>query len=388
MTTVQLPQRWATNVNYSSGPDSGTPTCVDPGSADNGFVRGVVAAPQHVNFELQQVASASRRAIAIAATHLRVLGAEGLTIDDTGESMAAISLGQGQATLAIKVNSAGVLRVSDSSRVRLGGALASVTSLVSDAATDGTRIVVIGTGGNRNCFSDDNGENWSAGGVLGGGFTHLVWNEVHSRFICGNSGANTTRYSADAATWSAGGALTGATSSGGIGVLSTGDMIAAALVGGDVAFYTSSDGGDNWSVTAGTVANVASLADLGWLVGNVGDYAWHVGRIVASSTLQVSRSADGASWTTLAELVHPGGPAISWAARPRIYCCQNSGLLAVLGTDDNALGWLYCSLDGGQTWTEPAHVADPDVDAVSVAGGKVFFTHNESLYATDGIGWE
>jgi hypothetical protein len=47
--TLFVPQ-WATNLNYSAGPDAGTPTKVDPSSIPNGFVQGVIAAPQHVNF--------------------------------------------------------------------------------------------------------------------------------------------------------------------------------------------------------------------------------------------------------------------------------------------------------------------------------------------------
>lgn len=47
--TLFVPQ-WATNLNYSTGPDVGTPTKVDPSSIPNGFVQGVIAAPQHVNF--------------------------------------------------------------------------------------------------------------------------------------------------------------------------------------------------------------------------------------------------------------------------------------------------------------------------------------------------
>jgi hypothetical protein len=49
MTLNALPG-WATNTNYSTGPDSGTPTKVDPSSAANGFISEVVAAPQHVNY--------------------------------------------------------------------------------------------------------------------------------------------------------------------------------------------------------------------------------------------------------------------------------------------------------------------------------------------------
>jgi hypothetical protein len=41
---------WATNANFSTGPDAGTPTKVDPASTANGFVNGTIAAAQHINF--------------------------------------------------------------------------------------------------------------------------------------------------------------------------------------------------------------------------------------------------------------------------------------------------------------------------------------------------
>lgn len=46
--TIQL--SWATNANYSAGPDNGTPTKVNPASTANGFISGVIAAPQHINY--------------------------------------------------------------------------------------------------------------------------------------------------------------------------------------------------------------------------------------------------------------------------------------------------------------------------------------------------
>lgn len=41
---------WATNTNYSTGPDTGTATKIDPASTANGFVNGTIAAAQHINF--------------------------------------------------------------------------------------------------------------------------------------------------------------------------------------------------------------------------------------------------------------------------------------------------------------------------------------------------
>jgi hypothetical protein len=49
---------WATNANYSAGPDVGTPTKVNPASTANGFVAGTIAAPQHINFLFDAVSDA------------------------------------------------------------------------------------------------------------------------------------------------------------------------------------------------------------------------------------------------------------------------------------------------------------------------------------------
>jgi hypothetical protein len=62
MTLNALPA-WANNLNYSTGPDTGTPTKVDPASAANGFIKGVVAAPQHVNYLLHAIVSELVKAI-------------------------------------------------------------------------------------------------------------------------------------------------------------------------------------------------------------------------------------------------------------------------------------------------------------------------------------
>lgn len=41
---------WATNANYSTGPNAGSATKIDPASTANGFINGTIAAAQHINF--------------------------------------------------------------------------------------------------------------------------------------------------------------------------------------------------------------------------------------------------------------------------------------------------------------------------------------------------
>lgn len=52
---MTLAFNWATNTNYSTGPDISTPTKVDPASTANGFIAGTIAAPQHINFLLDAI---------------------------------------------------------------------------------------------------------------------------------------------------------------------------------------------------------------------------------------------------------------------------------------------------------------------------------------------
>jgi hypothetical protein len=60
---MTLALNWATNANYSTGPDLGTPTKVNPGSSANGFISGVIAAPQHVNYIFDLVGDELAKAV-------------------------------------------------------------------------------------------------------------------------------------------------------------------------------------------------------------------------------------------------------------------------------------------------------------------------------------
>src|SRR5688572_30799418 len=57
---MALPRRWATNTNFSTGVDTGTPTRVDPGAgyAANGFLPHDGLAAQHMNHLLGEMIDA------------------------------------------------------------------------------------------------------------------------------------------------------------------------------------------------------------------------------------------------------------------------------------------------------------------------------------------
>lgn len=57
ITLNAAPTSWASDTNFSSGPDNGTPTKVDPGVGRfaQGWVPGITMPAQHINFELHAI---------------------------------------------------------------------------------------------------------------------------------------------------------------------------------------------------------------------------------------------------------------------------------------------------------------------------------------------
>ena len=386
-TTLKIPREWASNTNYSTGLDSGTPTKVDPATPADGYIRGMAAAPQHVNFELNAHSLAARRALACALLQLRYLPIEtGITLSDTAESMAAVSVAAGQRALLIKT--AQSFLTADQLRANATGVPASITSLVTDAANSGSRILAIGTGGNACTYSDDGGGSWSAGGLIGAAATYIVWNSVKSKFtvLCGTR----FRYSADGTAWSAGAAagFSASALAGGLAVLSSGNTV---MCDGGVAapvFYVSSDAGATASLASGTVPNSASFDESGTVVGNEGAAVYHVGRLSVGTSLQISSSPDGQTWTLGATISPPAGA--TFASRPRILMCQTTGLLVIAAPVTTAFSTtqlaLYASVDGA-SWLGPLFAyPTPGIAGVAVANGRIFCTRDDLFFASDGCG--
>jgi hypothetical protein len=143
MTIERIPQNWASNANFSSGPDTGTETKTDPGSQANGFIRGTIAAPQYLNFLVNETNAAARRALAVNALALRVLTNPG-TLNDADPAMAATQVDPaGDPTGPVVLIKSGTSDVyqcyeGDPELVDLSGTVASVTSSIREAATNGT----------------------------------------------------------------------------------------------------------------------------------------------------------------------------------------------------------------------------------------------------------
>lgn len=385
MTLPRLPRLWATNTNYSSGPDSGSPTKVDPSSDADGFIKGVIAAPQHVNYLLGAVSAASRRSLAIAACSMREIRLDGTAISDTASSCGVVAIGEAFDVLAIKTAQA--LAIQDGYRFRVPGVPASITSLVTDAAYSPSlgRIVAIGTGGNRCTYSDTLGTSWSAGGNIGATPGYIVWNSVHSTFIVTQNSA--IKYSSDATSWST--ASSAAQTDAGLAILSNGDT-----------FYTdalariskSTDGGVTWGGPATVLASHASFDEPGTLVGCTGAYVYHCARLSSGTSLQISSSPDGASWGAVATFTPPAGH--TYASLPRILCCKNTGTLWVAAPITNGTtsqtevrACIGDPTAAQESWSDRFFAPAQNIAGFGAAGGRLVCSLGAQLFASDGVGW-
>lgn len=388
--SMPLPPAWASNTNYSAGPDTGTPTKVDPASQANGFVRGVNAAAQHVNYVLDPITREARRAFLLAACKLRRIVLEGTAITDTAESMAAVQRSQDGPLLAIKTAQAfGLGEAAD--RFNVQGVPASITSLITDAArlTSGAnsgRIVAIGTGGNRATRSDDDGVTWAASNDVGAVPAYIIASSTGGSFRTApgvpSGGFEVVRTGIGSGAWTSL-ATTIASGSTLAGLAATATTEFACYdVAGDPSFQI--EGGGAYTATGGTVANPTLFDEGGCLVGNGGTTIYHAGRLSTGTSIQVSSSTDGATWTTLTSIIPISGT--SFTARPRLFMCQNTGLL-VLAAPHNSAVALYASTNGTD-WVGPL-LAFPTlgVNAFAIAGGRLLMTHDDMLFASDGIGF-
>ncbi len=392
--TTAIPPVWASNTNYSAGPDTGSETKTDPASAANGFIRGVIAAPQHVNFVLNQHSAAARRALTLAMCQPRFTGTYSARVSDHRVAVATSHNAVQLATVALldaetyRANDYG-LRVSGT-----GGAsaLASITSAVSGAArraSDG-RLVVIGTGGNRNCYSDDDGNTWTAGNDLGGSGIDIVHSTPYARFMATYSGH--ARYSSDGITWTdvvlAG---VGATTRKGMGLLANGDVVVG-TANNTIALKLSPDGGTTWNATGAPSDNFHnSYAIAG--AGLASDYVYLFGPNTAGTQYECWRSADGNTWAQIATI--PASMALPVVSSGTdLLQCPDTGVLYAIVHGGAGFTGILASPDQGVTWTDAINIYLGLVGArgsYGVFGGRLVMslsinTTQDGIFMTDGLG--
>jgi hypothetical protein len=336
-------------------------------------------------------ADTSRRAW--RSVQLRTLTRAGTTIDDTTESLAAIQLGK--LTLVLKANSGGILKATDGvDRYALAGALTSVTSLVRDVATYGGALIAIGSGGNGNCSSGDDGATWSAGGggavaiVAAAARARIVADPDSSRFIVAGPGNTNAYNSIDGTTWTAR-AMGVATGSAG---LSQTPFQTVALSEGANTLRHSTDGGTTWAAMTGFPANSGTFDESGCIIGDYGNsLVWHAARKSTGASLQISSATlvgAASTWTTRATITATSLGLSDFSARPRVFCCPDTGLLVVVGqANGGSVAYAVASIDNGVTWGRAALLlpgGDYPIDTFAVAGGRLFATTDAQVFASDG----
>lgn len=387
---MKLPQAWATNENYSTGPDNGSPTKINAGSAANGFIRGVAAAAQHVNNELHSHAGVSRRAFTLATLALRPL--DGCADQDDltdGLGVGARDLFDA-AIIVAKASTSGVVGVLDGNVGEDRGVLAQITDSVAGLACgpSSTRAVAIGLGGTGNCSSSNNGDGWSSGASTGllGDLVAVV--ATGTNFIVA-SATGGSAHGTGAGAWTTatpGSDISDVATSGDVtsmAALTGGIVVAVGDAGSGPVFARTTDGGGTWAAGSGTVPNAASQADSGWVTGDEGATLWHAGHR-SGTTVDIAISTNGNTWSTRATLTSAATGGISGV---RIWKCQLTDLL-VVGMQTVFGVEVRASTDDGLTWSEAQYLIGFTLANLGVANGRLFGSRSGKLFASDGVGSE
>lgn len=328
--------------------------------------------------------------------------AKSSAINDNG--CAAFSRGPGYPVLLVKAGASNIFSFTDQGQTATAGvSIASVTAAVTAVAYDpiNTRLVAIGSGGNNNSISNDFGATWIAGGAIGGSCSTITWNAVRNLFIVARNSGNAISRSADGVAWTSN-TTSLATDCTSVAVFEDGRWLACGLDSGSAtapAFSISTNVGSVWTDTGGTIADPTLYADSGWIASKVNNnvigggaaspFVYHVGRRTTGAWLRVSRTTDGTTWETMAEIpasfnVGAGG---TFNARAALYFCGNTNLMVIVAPYDISGGVvLFASEDGGATWSN--HVTGSGAPgAYSVAGGRVFSGIGTETFASAGIGF-
>lgn len=343
-----------------------------------------VGASDYLTATKAVAAASAKLALNPVLLRLRQIGIE-TPFADTGASLAVRRQSNGP-LMVMKSGVNGVHRMQefDDKMLEVGSA-ASITSLITGLANNVARILAIGTGGNRCCFSTDFGANWVAGSDLGATPHRVIYNTPKARFMATfAAGVNVAQDVDGASVWS--NVSSGLTSAqGGIAHFTNGDTLVCGYSGGSaVEMARSTDGGVIWAPTA-TVPNPSDYADSGTIEGNTngagGPTIYHAGRLTASpTTIRVCSTTSAMSWSLIATVV---GFAII-TGKPRILMCPQTFILVLVWPTASATQ-AAVSRDGGVTWSDPVFYQTRSIDSFGLAYGRLFSSSNGQLYATDSL---
>jgi hypothetical protein len=352
---------------------------IPSGSPDEVGASQYLAAVQAI---AEASAAASFARLDLALLQLRL-------IDDANPyADTAASLGiarQSNGTLIIvKAGASDVHRFSESDDSGQGGigTITSITSLVTDIAITTGRTVVIGTGGNRCCFSTNFGTSWSAGSDLGATPDRIIYNTTQSRFLVSFAAGVNVAQDVDAASTWTNAATTLNSAQGGLANFSNGDTLACGLDGSAaVAISRSTNGGTSWAV-APTVPNPSDYADSGWIDGNGGTTIWHVGAITAvPGQVRICSTDSTLNW----QLVSTVAMGITLSGKPRILVDNFFNVIVLLGAFSSGTVAMV-SRDGGVTWSSRAFYKIRALNSFGLAQGRLFSSVSGELYSTMQLG--
>jgi hypothetical protein len=391
MNITPLPAKFAVNTNYSTGPDTGTATKLDPSGSGNGFVKGTGINPQNINFLFNQPVPLLRHLFLQMAAYLGQSAAGYLDLDS---SVGACQMPDGRLLAERFDSSAPGLILTDWGGVQRAGDFTGtstpITSAVTDMASDGTHVLLIGSGGNCNAYSSNNGTSWTTGGFLAtnGPRTRLVWNANKSRWHATGpaNGSVFTNTAVPTSAWSS--EASGVPAPDGLGVLSNGNLYVLGDNGvdPDPVIRVSTDAAASFANDGAQIPNANTYAESGCLVGNGGSALYHAGRI-GTGTLAVCRRTAVAGWALCASFSNLNTGLTSFDARPRILMCPQTGLLVMVCTVNGSKGTAIFASPDGTDWVGPL-VASPviDVDGFAIAAGKLIGSTDELLLYSDGVG--
>lgn len=329
---------------------------------------------------LDAIRSVARHVDLRSRLALRLLDDGGVTIGSAASGgVASVSDGR---TRHVKAGASGAFVVYDSAVID-AASVATVPSLTSieSLARGGTRLLVVGNGGNNNASSVDDGASWLGGGALGGTPfpSAVVWDGTE--FIAVDP-VNVTAHSTNGSVWTppTGDDVTDVmyVSQGGLAVLTGGIAVAGGLsapVGGDQVFATTSDHGVNW-IIAGSIPSTDYVA-LGRLAGDGGSEIYWLGKVDAVDQLDLWVSNDAVTWEKRAELEGFGSQ-----TSIRLHVCPDTGLL-VATQDAGSFLRVAASGDRGHSWCEPVPYLIASNSSIQVANGRIFAFASGAVFATD-----